>query len=89
MPIPDLELAIGTGRKRWQRGGPDVKAWVRNVLHRDPCAYCGQAGGTVDHITSVRHGGTADPSNLTGACEPCNVAKADSLLIEFLHRRAA
>ena len=77
-----------TGRKRWQRGGAEVVAWVRGVLRYDPCAYCGGSGGTADHIVAVLHGGSGDPSNLTGACARCNTEKADLSLLEFLCRRA-
>lgn len=63
-----------------------MAAWVR-VLWRDPCAYCGGPGGTVDHITAVYCGGRAEPSNLTGACPRCNLDKGAMPLLGFLLAR--
>lgn len=49
------------------------------VLKRDgfKCGYCG-AGGVelvIDHVQSVRDGGTNAPENLRTACVPCNQGK--------------
>lgn len=54
----------------------------------DPCAYCGEGAGTVDHIVPVSDGGTSEWQNLTGACKACNSSKRDKPLLTFLlHRR--
>jgi hypothetical protein len=51
------------------------------VLERDGfrCRYCGNTAAhsrlTVDHVLSVRNGGSDDPSNLVTACIDCNRAK--------------
>jgi len=85
----DLHSTATTNKKRWQRGGPAMVAWVLQVLGRDPCAYCGAPSRTVDHIVPMVAGGTANPDNLTAACQACNGAKADSSLLEFLLSRLA
>lgn len=63
------------------------------ILRRDPCAYCGGPGGTVDHIVPVlrktKHyrngkGETATTTNGTGSCADCNGSKKSLKLIEFL-----
>lgn len=82
-----LEETVHSRRKRWRRGGPGIVRWVRHVLHRDPCAYCGGPGGSVDHIVPVRHGGIADPTNLTSACAACNTVKGETPLLQFLLSR--
>lgn len=58
------------------------------LLRQDPCSYCGNQGGTVDHIDpySLR-GGAAH--NLTAACEYCNSRKGDEPLLIWLIQRTA
>lgn len=56
----------------------------RDVLRADPCAYCGDAGGTLDHIHPIACGGADTWANLTGACGTCNGAKATRSLLLFL-----
>lgn len=58
------------------------------IILRDPCAYCGGTGGTVDHITPVSLGGTNAWENLTGACLSCNSSKNAQPLLHFLAERA-
>lgn len=50
------------------------------------CAYCGchMPRPTLDHVICRKKGGTDDLSNLVAACEPCNAAKGDLDLDEFL-----
>ena len=61
-----------------------TKAW-KNVLRRDPCAYCGGLGGTIDHITPMALGGAKDSiRNWTGACLECNLKRGPRGLIYFL-----
>jgi hypothetical protein len=45
------------------------------ALRRDPCAYCGAAGGEIDHISPRGHGGANQWDNTTGACRSCNSSK--------------
>lgn len=60
-----------------------AREWIR-ILLADPCAYCGGAGGTVDHIVPVKHGGTNDWTNLTAACGSCNSSKRTRPLLTHL-----
>ena len=49
------------------------------------CEYCLIAeadafyGCEVDHIISVKHGGSSEPKNLAYACAPCNRAKGSDV----------
>jgi hypothetical protein len=92
-PIPDrtpradlLARLIGSGNLRS----------YRQVIMRDPCAYCGGNGGQCDHIVP-RHiaggktGGAmtiAEYDHVTGGCQSCNRAKGptQSLLLFLLER---
>jgi hypothetical protein len=40
------------------------------------CYYCGLPAVVLDHVRSLRDGGTDDPENLIPACWRCNCAKA-------------
>ncbi len=57
-----------------------------NVFKRDGfvCTYCGatapKAKLVVDHVIPKSKGGSDDESNLTTACEPCNLGKSDKCL---------
>lgn len=66
--------------------GVDVTYGV--IVARDPCAYCGDAGGTIDHIMPLAYGGSNDWENLTGACLSCNSRKSDKLLLAWLGGRS-
>lgn len=54
------------------------------ILRRDQyrCRYCGTIAAEtelrVDHVIPEALGGTADPSNLATACEPCNNGKSST-----------
>lgn len=73
--------------ERWQahqrRNAPLDRDYAR-VLLRDPCCYCGQRGGEVDHIDPVIRGGKGNWVNLTSACRSCNASKHDRPLLLFL-----
>lgn len=56
------------------------------ALLADPCCYCGQPTEHIDHITPVVRGGQHVWSNLTAACEACNVRKHAHPLLAFLLR---
>jgi hypothetical protein len=56
----------------------------RAVLHADPCAYCLDTGGTIDHIEPRKHGGLNSTNNRVGACERCNNLKGAMPSLLFL-----
>ena len=51
------------------------------------CAYCGATGVPlqIEHVLPRSRGGTNRASNLTLACEPCNIAKGTRTAAEFGH----
>ncbi len=74
-------------------GQSHYEAWLA-LLRRDPCSYCGAAGGsgTVDHVDPRSRpargvGSVHGWINTVGACARCNGAKRDLGLLVFLHRR--
>lgn len=67
------------------------EGWM-SVVRRDPCAYCGADGGTIDHIEPKTLparglGGAHCWLNFTAACTACNGAKARLSMLETLYRR--
>lgn len=58
-----------------------------DVLRIDPCAYCGGAGGVIDHIYPRALGGSDEWTNLTAACAQCNNQKKAKLLLTYLAHR--
>lgn len=68
------------GRRR--TGNVDL-AWVE-VLKFDPCSYCGNPGGTLDHVIPLVGGGEHSEDNLVGACRSCNSSKWAHSLLFFL-----
>ena len=70
---PLLRRAVTTSTRRWKK-----------VLHEDPCSYCGDAGGEMDHILPRVRRGATSWQNVTGACRRCNVAKGSQKLMQFL-----
>lgn len=79
-------------RAKWNNYNRERRAHTERVrkhnvpahLLIDPCSYCGDPGGTVDHIVPVHHGGTSEPHNLTAACHSCNASKKARPLLMFL-----
>lgn len=68
---------------------PTTQTFV-TILRRDPCSYCGRIlpPMTIDHIRPRRgvdgtRGGRSW-RNLTSACDGCNTAKANTILLWFL-----
>jgi len=57
------------------------------ILRRDPCSYCGGEGGVIEHIDSLKAGGTNEWANLTGSCARCNGRKRTKTLLLFLLTR--
>lgn len=47
------------------------------------CHYCGEAGGTIDHILPKAKGGKTAPDNCVPACRPCNGFRGDRPYEEF------
>lgn len=66
----------------------DAKAWIAIIVN-DPCCYCGEPGGTIDHIVPRSLGGTHEWSNLTAACFSCNARKRIWPLLRFVRKNAA
>ena len=69
------------------------RPWVpldiqRAVFRRDGrrCAYCGSIKGPfhLDHVLPWSRGGQHTVENLTVACQPCNTAKSDMTLDEWM-----
>ena len=70
----------------------ELAARHRDYLPRlNVCPYCGGAitegGHRLDHIYPVKLGGLSIPGNLIWVCEPCNAAKSDRGLNDFLLSR--
>ena len=65
----------------------EIEAWMR-VLENDPCAYCGDPGGEIDHIVALARGGVHSTGNLAGACKSCNSSKHTTDLLRFMLRKA-
>lgn len=63
----------------------DHLRWLRQDSQ---CAYCGAAirsdNREFDHVQPLAKGGTHTADNLVVACRPCNRAKKDRTLIEWL-----
>lgn len=57
------------------------------ILRGDPCAYCGERGGVIDHIWAVARGGANTWENVTAACGRCNRSKGTKPLLMFLLTR--
>jgi len=54
------------------------------IIKRDPCSYCGEAGGEWDHIVPVADNGGHGWGNATGACASCNRKKHTKSLLHFM-----
>jgi 5-methylcytosine-specific restriction endonuclease McrA len=68
-----------------RQAGPESKEYAR-ILRLDPCSYCGEFEGTIDHIEPVDQGGVNHWTNFTAACGSCNSRKGTTPLLEFLCR---
>jgi len=58
----------------------------RRVLARDGlhCAWCGEAGSTLDHVIPVSYGGQAAVDNCVVACRACNHMRHNALPSRFI-----
>lgn len=64
-----------------------VPTWWTAALRADPCSYCGERGGEVEHVLPLNAGGPHRIDNLVGACERCNASKSDTPLVLWLVTR--
>lgn len=77
-------------QQRWRRLGKDSAALeYATVLLNDPCSYCGERAGTIDHIVPIIAGGSNKAENLTAACHGCNTQKNAKPALIFMAKRAA
>lgn len=69
-----------------QRGAPfsDEAQEYAQLILGDPCSYCGNGGGEIDHIVPLRAGGDSDRENLASACAWCNRSKGPKSLLAFM-----
>jgi hypothetical protein len=90
-----LQMAVVTKPIRYQGKGYALgdacgleEPW-RAILRREPCSYCSDAGGTLDHIVprmgARKSSGSLD--NLASACEECNSRKGHTPLLLYLLSR--
>ncbi len=74
-------MKSATRRAFWRSVFRDGRRYV-------PCSYCGttllREDATIDHVIPRSAGGTSAIQNLAVACKPCNEAKADMSLVEFM-----
>jgi 5-methylcytosine-specific restriction endonuclease McrA len=82
MQIPDIS---GVQYQQGTLAGYEVREYVLEKWQRQ-CAYCGakEVPLQVEHIQSPAKGGSNRVSNLTLACEVCNVAKGTQDIKAFL-----
>jgi 5-methylcytosine-specific restriction endonuclease McrA len=76
----------GVEYQQGELAGYEVREYLLEKWGRT-CAYCGAAGVPlqVEHITPRTRGGSNRVSNLTIACEPCNLTKGTRTATEFGH----
>ncbi len=77
----------------YQRGtlfGYEIREYLLEKWGRQ-CAYCDAQNVPlqVDHIVPRSHGGSDRVSNLTLACQPCNIKKGNLSVEDFAPKRAA
>ena len=82
---PEIE---GIGYQQGELAGYEVREYLLEKWERS-CAYCGKKNVPlqVEHITPRANGGTNRISNLTLACEPCNLAKGTQDVTVFLAKK--
>lgn len=51
------------------------------------CYLCGKQATAIDHVTPLTRGGSSWPANLRPACKPCNSAKHNKTLPEYIQFR--
>lgn len=60
----------------------------RKVILLDPCVYCGKPAEAGDHIVPLSRRGEHSWQNMAPVCTPCNSAKRDKSLLQFMLVRA-
>jgi len=80
---PEKIAAKQLRRSRRKRDGLLTEDWIA-VIEKDPCAYCGGEGGTIDHVIPLSRGGEHGDTNVVGACRRCNSSKSARPLLIFL-----
>ncbi len=85
----EIERRKNARNNRLRKGVPlDALAIeYAEVLLRDPCSYCGDPAGEIDHIAPVFEGGKSNWENLTAACKSCNSAKHTRSMLHFFAGR--
>jgi 5-methylcytosine-specific restriction endonuclease McrA len=80
----------GVEYQQGELAGYEVREYVLEKWGRR-CAYCHTTGVPlqIEHIVPKARGGSDRVSNLTLACEPCNVAKGTQTAAEFGHPAVA
>ncbi len=78
----------GAQYQQGERMGYEVREYLLEKWGRT-CAYCGAKDVPleIEHILCRARGGTHRVSNLTLACEPCNVKKGTQLIEDFLDKQ--
>ena len=81
--MQDAEIT-GVQYQQGELAGYEVREYLLEKWHRC-CAYCGEQGVPlqVEHIVPKARGGSNRVSNLTLACEPCNLRKGTQTAEEF------
>jgi 5-methylcytosine-specific restriction endonuclease McrA len=77
------ECAICHRLRSRKMADPQVMAYA-GILAADPCSYCGEPGGVLDHIVPRSSYGPDAWDNLTSACHSCNSRKRTKSLLRFL-----
>ena len=82
MQNPDM---LGVEYQQGTLAGYELREYLLEKWERT-CAYCGakKVPLQIEHILGRARGGTHRTSNLTLACEPCNIAKGTQLIGDFL-----
>jgi 5-methylcytosine-specific restriction endonuclease McrA len=73
-PAPVVHSAFGQGKK--------APLWARRMRSL-PCHYCGEPGGTIDHVVPRCRGGRTTEQNCVPACAPCNNWRKDADYVWF------
>jgi 5-methylcytosine-specific restriction endonuclease McrA len=84
---PEIE---GVQYQQGELAGYEVREYLLEKWGRQ-CAYCHTIGVPlqIEHIVPRTRGGSDRVSNLTLACEPCNLAKGTQTATEFGHPEVA
>jgi hypothetical protein len=78
-----------TGTTLRADGESHLEAWA-SICRLDPCSFCGDLGGTIDHIVPQNplvprpFGGKHSWLNYAGCCTRCNSRKKSGSLLMFL-----